>query len=759
MTPSQPNRKRPSRISESSEEESGEVESVIDQMGTPSIVSAPDSGFDLKEFRESEDGKKLVAWAKDQYGRCRSQKSRKHEQWYLFMSFYFGHQWVDIVTNGMGAELAGKIKARPVPPYMQKRTVNRIRSFVRTEQSKFLSTLPTVSAVPATSEEEDVRAAYAAEQAWQSYLAKNKLRREYSRANWWKIITGNGFIKSWWDPTVIDKSTGQPGDIVYRSVSPFHIFVPDQREREVDDQPFIIQAQVKPLEWCRQQYPEELDGEKLEPSQSSANSLLDDAYYKLAGTPKSELDACLVLEVWVKPGTNKMMPQGGLLVLIEDVLVGAYMEGMPYNHGEYPYTKIEHLSNDTFWADSPLADLVELQREFNETRTQISLAARRMGNPQLLAQQGSIVPGRMTNEPGQQILYRPGTPPPQPIPLQPLPEYVVGQLDRIIQDFEDLSGQHEVSKGHTPTGVTAGTALAFLKETDDNYLTPQYQNIEDAFERIAKHTLMLFQQFVDVPRKLKVIGADGAFDTALLSGADISGATDIRVEPGSSIGQSMAAKRAAVMDMFSVGILQDPNQALRLLEVGGAQKVLDTVSVAEKKAQRENTKIKSLNSEEGMAALQEHMQQNLMEMVQVAAGQMNEEAQATGGIDPETGEPAMPVDPMQMMQDPQIMQMLQEQIPPMIPADDFDMHEVHIDVHNRYRMGQEYETLPDEIKAEFDKHVQMHEMLLQQKMMEQMMMGGGMPMDPAAGDQGGAPLPEQGGPANIGQDPAAGPVQ
>ena len=91
-------------------------------------------------------------------------------------------------------------------------------------------------------------------------------------------------------------------------------------------------------------------------------------------------------------------------------------------------------------------------------------------------------------------------------------------------------------------------------------------------------------------------------------------------------------------------------------------------------------------------------------------------------------------------------------------ADDFDMHEVHIDVHNRYRMGQEYETLPDEVKAEFDKHVQMHEMLLQQKMMEQLMMGGGMP---PVGDeeQGGAVdgpgmTPDTGGPGIVGPAPA-----
>lgn len=726
------------------------------EVGTPSVVTAPESeGFDLFTFRESEEGKKLIQWASNEFSRCKTAKTRKHRQWYLNMAFNFGHQWVDILDANLPGSVSGKLKTKAAPPYVSRRTVNRVRSFVRTEQSKFLSTLPTVSAVPATAEEEDVRAAYAAEQVWQSYTTKRSLRREYSKATWWKILTGNGFLKAWWDPTITDKSTGQPGDIVYRSIAPFHIFVPDMREREIDDQPYIIQAQVKPLEWCKQVYGEELKGKGVKPSQLSANTLLDDAYFNLSDTPKSELDACVILEVWVKPGTTSMMPKGGLLILVEDCLVGAFMDGMPYQHGEYPYTKIEHLSNDTFFADSPLVDLIELQKEYNESRTQVSLAAKRMGSPQLLAQQGSIVPGRLTNEPGQIIQYRPGTPPPQPMPLQPLPDYVVRMQETILMDMEDISGQHEVSKGQTPSGVTAGTALAFLKETDDNYLTPQYQNVEDAFERIARQTLVLFQQFVDTGRKLKVIGADGAFDTALLQGADIAGATDIRVEPGSSIGQSMAAKRATVMDMFSIGILQDPNQALRLLEVGGAQKVLDTISVAEKKAQRENTKLKSLKPEE----LQQYLMGEIQQMVTQMAEMMNQEAQATGGIDPETGMPAMPVGPEQLAQDPEVMAMLQENVPPIIPADDFDMHEVHIDVHNRYRMGQEYETLPDEIKEQFDKHVEMHKMLLQQTMMSQMMMGGMPGMGPEEGE-GGDPSAEDpnAAPDMMGGDPAAQPV-
>lgn len=736
----------------SSDSEAAEVSIV----GVPSTVKAPAGSTDLYAFRASKEGRELATWAKEQFSKCKTQQGRKRSSWIDNLSMTLGHQWLSKAT-GAGSDIINKVNPGVAQNVRDRRTVNRIRAFVRTEQSKFLSTVPTINVVPSTAEEEDVRSAYAGEQVVESYVSKRKLRREFSKAVWWMINTGTGILKQWWDPTIVDPTSGEYGDIVYRSVSPFNLFVPDMREPEIDDQPYIIHAQVKTLEWVKQFYGQEIQGEKVTPSQISTNGLLDDQYFNLAQTPKSDLDSVIIMEMWVKPGTHSTLPKGGLLVFVEDTMVGAFTEGMPYDHNEYPFSKVEHLSNATFWADSPVTDLKELQREFNEVRTAIGISARRMGQPQLISQKGAIIPGRLTNQAGLVIEYRPGTPPPQPLQLQPIPQYVVGQLEQILLDFEDISGQHQISKAQAPTGITAGTALSFLKETDDNYLTPQYQSVEDFYERIARQTLGLFKQFVDHERKIKVIGADSSYDTALLSGADVAGGSDVRVEPGSAVGESQAAKRASVMDMFSVGILQDPNQALRLLEVGGAQKVLDTVSVAEKKAQRENMKMKDLASPEGEQAMQEQTMQQMQEMIPQMMESMNADPEflAQNGGQPATME--------SIVQDPEIMQFVDQQMPPFIPADDFDMHMIHIEVHNRYRMGQEYETLPDSVKKQFDKHVQQHQMLAQQQQMQQMMMGG-MPPGPGGPEEGqpgaGGPedqQPEPGGPpmGQPGQEPIA----
>jgi hypothetical protein len=372
----------------------------------------------------------------------------------------------------------------------------------------------------------------------------------------------------------------------------------------------------------------------------------------------------------------------------------------------YPFTKFEHIPTATFYADSPIVDLSQLQKEYNGLRSEIAEAGRRMAKPQLIAPMGSIVPSKLTNEPGLVIQYKPGMAPPQPLPLSPLPQYYLDQQDRVLNDWIDISGEREVSRGSTPPGVTSGTAISYLQEASNQYLTPQYQSIEAGIEKIATQTVELFVQYVDLPRKIRTIGADGAFDTMLLKGADIASGTDIRIESGSSFAKSKAAQEARVMDMFAVGIIDQP-AAARMLEIGGVQKIMDTLNVAERKAQRENIKMKMLTEEDVEAARMEAMDEIMTQL------------------------------PPEAMENPEIMMEIQNMpAPAVISVDDFDMHEVHIETHNKFRMSQEYEILSDVIKAQFAEHVSQHEQAIQQKMMAQMMMG----MPPEQGAEGGSQM-------------------
>ena len=54
---------------------------------------------------------------------------------------------------------------------------------------------------------------------------------------------------------------------------------------------------------------------------------------------------------------------------------------------------------------------------------------------------------------------------------------------------------------------------------------------------------------------------------------------------------------------------------------------------------------------------------------------------------------------------------LRQNAPPVVEVDDFDVHEIHIEIHNQFRMSQEYEQLEPEVQLQFDQHVEMHEQM------------------------------------------------
>ena len=668
------------------------------------VIKLPEDGLNLDKYRESEEARKLVAWVQSEWTKAKTARSQKQLQWFHNMSMFYGHHWVEQTRGNFPDGYKDKLFTPRKPYYHERKTINRIRSYVRWEMSKMLSSFPTAQAIPASSEDDDQRAAFAAEQAWTSISEAKKLRQHMSRAMWWTIVTGNGFLKTHWDPYCKDKVSGEMGDIKYGHVTPFHLFVPDIREQDIEDQPFVINAYTKTVEWAQYYFAKELGDIKLSPSVSSANQILDEAYLNL-GHSKAP-DSVIVYETWIKPGAHKLMPEGGVVVTVDDILISVYKDGFPYGHNMYPFTKFEHIPTATFYADSPIVDLSQLQKEYNGLRSEISEAGRRMAKPQLIAPMGSIVPSKLTNEPGLVIQYKPGMPPPQPLPLSPLPQYYLEQQDRILNDWIDISGEREVSRGDTPPGVTSGTAISYLQEASNQYLTPQFQSIEAGVEKIAIQTIELFVQYVDIPRKIRTIGADGAFDTMLLQGADIASGTDIRIEPGSSFAKSKAAQEARVMDMFAVGIIDQP-AAARMLEIGGVQKIMDTLNVAERKAQRENIKMKMLTEDVLEMARQQAMEELMTQI------------------------------PPEAMADPTIMQELQNMPTPLIvPVDDFDVHEVHIETHNKFRMSQEYEILPDELKQQFADHVAMHEQIVQQKQLQQFLQT--IPGDGT--EEGGPPL-------------------
>lgn len=678
----------------------------------------------LLELQESERKQQIVGFLKKEYRKCKDQLEPMKKQWYTNLSFYKGDQYVEYIN--------GRMIKRPTPEGRVRLTINRIKPVVRTELSRIITKEPTAEVIPASSDQEDIMRAEAAQSVWQAMKSKLKLQETLEDAAFWVSTCGIGFIKVAWDPKYTEEfeMDGQTmtaeGQHVYTSVTPFHLMVPDLLERNIENQPYVLNVFTKPLEWVKTRYGN-LFPEDYKPSVVAATEIIEQQYLNTKSQPQSEQptpDSCLIIEAWVKPQTISAMPKGGLVTMIDNVIVQLNDDGIPYKHGEFPFAKIENIPSGSFYSTSVIEDLIPVQQEFNRNRSQQVEARNAMSKPGWFYTEGSMNPSKVTTAPGQIIPIKPGAEKPTPIPLPSLPSYVVQEPEHLLRDIEDLSGQHQISKGNTPAGVTAGTALQFLAEQDNSFMATTHMAVEHAIEKVAKQTIFLALQFWDSPRLVRYIGRNKMVTSKYLTNVDFKGATDIRVERGSSLPDSKAARIAMYTDWITRGIIA-PEQGLELMGLSSMNDYWEIAKVDENQAHRENLRMIELPSEQ-VEAQREQLKQEL-------------EAKFAEMVDPVTG---MPMDPMTNPIASQEMAIMDE---PVIPVNEWDNHDVHIEIHTRFMKGQEFEMLDETLKNEFELHIKAHRDAQAQKMMQDLIQQGmqmGDPNDPTNQMQG---MEEQGG--------------
>lgn len=674
----------------------------------------------LNKFKKKKEAKELVAWVKSEYEKLKAARKTDEQDWYLQIAFFNGYQYHAWQTIGSGQVL----REEPNPANLPRITVNRIEPIIRTEISKTTSGRPSAMAVPASNDDDDLMAASAAEQVWQSMYDRSNFQTDIlQKAEFWRATTGNAFIKTYWDPnlrqiepvSVTDPYTGQStviqqetstGDVAYEVVSPFHLYVPDLTEEDLERQPYLFNVYTKSEEWVKSTFGNVLPKD-FKPTKVATSEIFDAALMDQRNTAGQKPDSVLVIEMWVKPNGCPYLPKGGLVTIVDNEIVQFAENGIPYAHKKYPFAHTHTIPTGKFYRRGVIKNLIPLQREYNRVRSQIIQAKNLMSKPQMMFQEGSVDPRKVTARPGIWIPVRPGFSMPQPVPIQPLPNYVLNEVKQLEADFEDLSGQHAVSRGESG-GVTAATAINYLQERDDAYLTSVFNSIEAAIEKIAKQSLSLFVQYVDQPRLVKVVGADGAFDAQMLSGSDIASGLDIRVESGSALPTSKSARQALITDWMKMGFIT-PQDGLRILDMGMLKQYYNLLKIDENHAQRENLMMKKLNQQTvEMFQMQWEQGVAMGDPDKVVPGQVDANGQPIGLA-----------------------------VPPVVPVNAWDNHAVHIEIHNRFRKSQSFEALDPAAKAEFQKHIAMHEQALQQQMMQQAMMGQQDQQAPAL-PQGGA---------------------
>jgi hypothetical protein len=550
----------------------------------------------IEALQKGIDDKKEISYWENEYKRCTNLRKPYEEIWYMNLAFYFSKQWVvwQKTTTGNSRLLD------PATPRNRVRLIsNRIKPIIRDELTKLIKEEPQFYVMPNTTDPTDVAAAQAGESIAEYVINNrsfNKIRRQ---ATFWALITGTSYIKT--------TCPGDDQEILFERNTPFHILVPNLDDEEIQTQPYVMQCRGIPRDVVEALY--KVD---LAPDMNNSGTSLEARFLQSLGIKNTNIDntetgLIYVKEIWIKPSAR--YKNGALLVIANGKIIYRYSDqpdqinpdtGMPepiikgdsfpYDHGQYPFEKIVHTASGRFYGTSTIEDCIPLQKEYNKTRSQIIESKNRMAKPQMTYTKGAIDVNKMTSEVGLMIPVQPGFDPPKPIQIEPLPNYVLQELDLIIRDMDEIAGRNEISRGSVPTGIEAASAISYLSEQNDSKIYNTVASIEEALEAVGKQVLSLVQQFWTKGKIIAVVSRNNAWEAEMFAESSLNSNFDLRVEAGSMAPKSKTAHQAFIVDLMDKGILP-PEKGLRYLQMNETNRLYDELQVDAKQAKRENYKM------------------------------------------------------------------------------------------------------------------------------------------------------------------------
>ncbi len=689
----------------------------------------------------------LVDALEDARVRRRQLRLGYEAQWWNNLAMLAGDHFAEFDPVTMG------LVERPKESHKVRLPINHTLTVARTELAKIRRSRPIATVLPAIDATNSVAATRVALKLLENCEWDHQLTSRRKRALWWCIATGFGGLYIGWDPNndsagsqkfTIDPRTNLPvvgnsalselnklaeegvidppeeeevpyGEFDIRVYSPFQI-LPQEGLLELAEMQEVITEDIVNLDEAVALYGRAAAG--LNPTKPNIGAIQTRILSRLSiGTTLTNQvqgveDALSVYTWWLEPGLyrhNKFLRDGLMIRWVpEGKTVLEFSDEFPFVDRRLPFTWFEHTpAAASIWPDCTITHVRPINLELDKKVSQLVENIDHMGNPMWVVATQSQVKDKIRNIPGAIVRYRhvPNVPPPQQVPGVPMPgqveNLVVGLRDQIL----DVSGQSEVSRGRMPAGVRSGVQAGMIQAEDETRIDPVVENFELAIARQGSLILSRYSQFYPTERLVRLYRPDGTFEVIKFKGTDIRGATDVIIQPDSSLPQNKAARREYVLQLAQLGLETDPKRLKDMLELGDGEP--DEWDIAFQQAFREN--------------------------------------QAMLGIGKQAIDPQMPQEMGAQGSQPQA-----------IPVRQYHNHKAHLQKHYALMNSGEFEDLAKkypELQRLFEEHTAMHEQALMAQQMAQMqamlaarggpeaMMGAG----PGMGKPGATPNPMQEG--------------
>ncbi len=560
--------------------------------------------------------KQIVEEVKADYNARRFARMNLEAQWQLNINFMMGNQYSYIASNN-------SIRQDEKQYFWQEKEVfNHIAPVIETRISKICSNTPSVTVIPATTEEADIESAKLSKEILSSVSNRLNLLDIEKTATTWSEICGTAFYKVVWNTNsgkmvAMDESGNsiREGDVQIEVISPFEIFPDNLSCERIEDVKSLIHARavdvdVVKSEWNVDVSPEEVHAFTLDSSYKGLGGLGYDAHINKVANVELN-NHCVVIERYVRP--SKRYPNGRLTIVAGDKLL--FDGELPYvndelNQRTFPFVKqISNYLPGSFFGVSVVDRLIPVQRAYNAVRNRKHEYFNRAVMNVLAVEDGSVDTDALELEglsPGKVLVYRQGSKIPEIIEN---PENTINfdaEEERLLDEFKAISGVSDLmTDSYAQYATMSAVALELLAEQDISRLSTAIDSTKLAVKIVAKYILRLYKQFAVIPRLLKINGENNSIQMYYWDKNEIS-SDDVVFDTSTDNTESLAQKRTMLLDLIREGLMFDQDgkfspstrkKCLDLLGFGMWENTVDLVSLHINRAKEENMQIEKTNIE------------------------------------------------------------------------------------------------------------------------------------------------------------------
>jgi hypothetical protein len=464
----------------------------------------------------------------------RSDKNSYARVWDLCTMFLEGRQWLNYDRDNRNYV----VNRQSRPDGSQRQTVNLLLNIYRNILARLTLSYPSIAVLPASPSNEDIIKAKTSEIALQYYWSREDMQNKMHSALQWLIVTGTVGLHTYYDADE-DAIHTQP-------ISPYDLFFED-KVVSPDDSLWVAIRSYHVEEDVKKAYPDKAEEIGANLNASDQDTLSSD----LHTVPSDRVE---LMEIYWRDGRHAIMAGD------------TYLYKGEWKTKTFPvqivrYTEIP----GRLWGIGLMQPLLDLQRLYNEQRTQVVHNVKLMGNPKwAIPKTAGINASSLTNRPGEKIYYNPAGGPPVQIQPVPLPGYVLDSITRTQAEMHDVAGIHSVSLGKRAVGVSSGKAMQVLTERDTSQLQETQLSVEIAIRQLAKVVLELMKLYYTEPKMARMLDQTGKVTYQTIESTSIVDDPEIFIEAGSAFRKDAQDRDQYVMDLFQAGLIT-PETALEEL--------------------------------------------------------------------------------------------------------------------------------------------------------------------------------------------------